>query len=249
MRFKAIMPMSIPRWNLVDCQARAEVGPFVAQLNLLDPAQGLRLTSRNPATDLRLLGVTGPELGPTQREALVDPHVRGGDLLAGYRPAAGREVYIDAVWRIRTPVDDPRAGPAFELTVAVRTAHLESNPQVLVSSLLPGAELLVPADAELTQFAPVPSGGQIAADRPGCYVHRLANLPLSYLEMLSPRDVRCTRVESLPAQHLVHRLFPCAVEKGVILCARLRGFLTARDGDTQRARVLYQQFASPEELL
>ena len=224
--------MHTPLWNLVDRYARAELGPFVAQVSLADPGQGIRLTAREPAVDFWFWGIATEALGNPQQIALEEPHVRGIDLHASYRAAAQGDFQLDACWRLLPPVAGPPPWPAVELALAVRTARLEINPQVFLRSRLPDAETSAGDD-----------------DMPGCWLHRFRQSPLTCIEMTSPRDMHSEAFAGQPPRQLVHRLFPDCVEKGVILCSRLRVFLAPRDDDAERARQLYQQFASPEELL
>lgn len=239
--------MHTPLWNLVDRHARAEIGPLVAQVCLTDPGQGIRLTARTRAVDLRLLETTTPGGTFDEPSQLVAPHVRGNDLLAGYAASPGRDFHLDLRWRLLAGPSDPDAWPAFELHLSVRTDRLTTNPQVQVSNRLPPGETLAAADAELRRFMPVASAP--SAGLPGCWLHRMNDLPLTCIEMVSPRAVRCELLDGQPCPRIVHRLFPDQVEKGVVLRSWIRVYLASRDGDADLARQLYRQFATPEELL
>ena len=119
-----------------------------------------------------------------------------------------------------------------------------------VGSTVAAAEVLgLAADGSLTPVAcELGSQATLDAPRPGCLVYRLAGRPCSYVEMVHPVDFRQGVVRrsggSQAAVEVAYRLFPDSLEKGVILRARLRGLLIARQDDAPRAAALYAAFAA-----
>jgi hypothetical protein len=67
--------------------------------------------------------------------------------------------------------------------------------------------------------------------------------------MVHPADFHRDEVHALTPEGRVrieHHLFAQALEKGVLLRARVRGVFLARDGDLQLAAEVYRAFAAAE---
>jgi hypothetical protein len=105
--------------------------------------------------------------------------------------------------------------------------------------------------AERTAAAPqeVDSGGSAC----GCFLVRLADSDLDYLEMIHPADLRRSSARVAPSDDgansevgIDHALFRSGLEKGVILRSRIRGLWIPRGNDQACAADCYRQFIASE---
>ena len=247
--------MTSPAWQLEGSLARLETAALGATFDAARPSQGL--TSISAAgwqlADLRLLAMELPPSVAAEELALTECYARGNDLVTAYQERRAWPVEIDATWRaVRSAGQDGVLG-AVELVISVRTSLLESRPQLAITTTSPGTpalRLVDPATARYEPVSPAPGRAQAMEPQtgPGCVVLRLPGVPLSYVEMVHPADFRGDRLAADGPEQLElrHHLFQESLEKGVLLRARIRGVLVARDGDLPAAAACYAAFAAAE---
>jgi hypothetical protein len=203
----------------------------------------------------RLLGIA---LFSTVHAASVPPlenYVRGADLVVAYEQSGPQSVRVDALWRATAPVAADVFLAAVDLVVSVRTDVLDSRPELPVQSMVPAGEVLQLQSLDpvgwtalpLPPAAPVTIGPDSGT---GCVLFRLPGSDLSYVEMVHPADFQYDELRRDEfgghAVHIAHRLFRTSLEKGVILCARVRGIFLKRRGDTECAGQCYAAFAGAD---
>ncbi len=226
-----------------------------AKLDLHQPGHGLT-TSRGErllGLDLTCRGAADKTLlGPSEYWA------RGSDLTAIYEPADWRHLRTTAMWREMKPHG---ADSAWELIASAQTSLLHSDPQLTVNSDIAGDEILCggwPASPALPGIIFTPgTGGECRA-----LLVRSACAP-TVLVVVHPREQRqqpppIGKTASQPvltaARHggrisISCELFPCGVEKGVLLRARVLAAVGPFQGDIEWATRLAEVFAaSPPEL-
>ncbi len=246
-------------WKLEEHQARLQLGGLTARVQLARPGEGLvdlAITGLHPSR-LRLLGVTIPFFVPGDTGSIIEQHVRGPDLVLSYRESESCPVRVDALWRGRLPEADDPFVAAVELVISVRTYLQQAGPQLSIRSTLPAIEVLRLRNPERVEFRkailPDHSWTPFVKPLPGCTLVRLADHPYSYVEMVHPSDFTCDELmggnDPDIALQLRHRLFPPAVEKGVILRARVLGAFVDRQGDEPRVAELYRRFCASEPYL
>lgn len=248
--------MSQGPWQLRPPHAFVERGPLRATLRLTRPDRGLFdvRVQETLLADSRLLGIAIPAAIVHGECSPADCHVRGADLAVSYPATAAWPIEIDAVWRICEPDAACPWIAAVELIVSVRTALLDSRPELAVESALGVTEGLRLADRITPRYEPLELGSdrlpRAWQSEPGCVLLRLRHEQFSYLEMVHPADFHGDRIAGEPGPgRLVrtsHRLFPDPLEKGVLLRARVRGVFLPRDADLAVAADSYRALASSE---
>ncbi|MBI3462819.1 MAG: hypothetical protein HY000_07130 [Planctomycetes bacterium] len=248
--------MSSTVWQLHGWQAHLQVGSFAGQVNLLAPHQGLSLTlgPENGVVVLDILGIELPSPAPGPENPPADSYVRGDDLVVVFAQAGPRPVRVEAYWRAG---HSPAAMLSVELQVSVQTSLLESVPELVADSALPGAEVWQLRDPRAGVFERLsqPHGEAIRLQPEqgaGCLLFRLPGSSLSYAEMIHPSDFREDQLATAAADSdltLRHRLFSGELEKGVILRGRVLGLLLPRENDQQAAAQAFAAFSeSPPPL-
>lgn len=227
--------MDVALWQLDGTIAKlsAETG-ITAAVDVARPSAGLKWQIAAATIPLQLLGV---ELGAAEPVSStdVDAFVRGRDLVATYAERPPRHVRAQIYWRSLTAAEvAPECASdivaAFELILSVNTSVLDEDPQSTVRSQ-------VPAAAAVSSFDTLP----------GCFLVRPEGSHLSYLEMVHPVDhdrSEVRRVDDL--SQITHSLFARRLEKGVILRARVRGAVIARERDEATAAAAFQCFSAAE---
>jgi hypothetical protein len=232
------------------CQLIATVDPGQPQKGLVEVSVG---AWRLPGA--RLLGIAGACFPPGEENLCVETCVRGADLVSAYRESANRPVRIDARWRAVSPAPSEQFVAAVELVVSVQTHVLEGRPELSVRSSLPATEtlrLLEPKSLSYRKLAPPPEvpAAMWPEEGSGCLLFRQAGMELSYAQMVHPADFRSGRLVAGPenegTMHVSDQLFSQALEKGVILRARVRGVFLPRSGDQRIAAACYAAFAEAE---
>jgi len=241
--------MSDSCWKLANHEARLTHGALTAQNDLHQPAlrdvtyQGQRIA------DLAILGMAIPSPAPP----IADAYVRGNDLVVTYAATQTHNVRVQVYWRcVRLPQLVDVA--AIDLQISVQTPLLDSDPWQLTHSKVPTGDVYRLDDRDgrfvsLVFDSVAPRGGKVAVrqDRTACYLVRPGGTDFSYAEMVHPADVCSSEFGDLGAQvGLAHELFKSALEKGVILRARLRGALVPRDSDETHAAALYADLLAAE---
>ena len=238
-------------WQLQQDRAGLALEGLSGSIHLLRPGDGLTELRRDdsPLPRTRVLGIAVPGFTPGDAGALIECRVRAGDLAAAYRESAAWPVRLDTLWRAM-PLEG--AFGAIELVLSVRTYTLDCRPQLTVLSVIKADEVLAVAEDGTSRPLPPTAGEWTAVGdaRPCCVVLRMAGAALSYAEMVHPSDFQRDELlrESdpiVPAQ-LRHWIFPSALEKGVILRARIRGFFLPREHDLRLAASAARAFAASE---
>jgi hypothetical protein len=225
--------MSSAFWQLEGQRARFSHAGWQASIDLAKPSGGIALT--NPSTvDARGWQILGVELDAPIDPRRLDAYVRGHDLVATYDEMAPRNLRAQIYWRQIDPRDCLEHSAehikiAFDLIVSVNTSLLDSDPRCQVVSKVSNAESLwdsSSADSVIIR----PEVGEF-----------------SYVEIAHPADCCQSVVEQGHGRAGVARkLFQQRLEKGVILRARVRALVVARDQDQTVGSEAYQHFAATE---
>jgi hypothetical protein len=244
-----------------------------ATVDLRAPQQGLSVKlaglTGNQAV-VRILGVDFGEASPVD-PTRIDAYVRGNDLVATYGEAAPLRLRSQIYWRWLPAAEfapdlAEHVTVAFELVLSSNTSLLDSDPQSSVRSQVSFAEhanqLLKDQRAgliaaKLEQAA----GGELKhsetilpqTNGTGCLFIQIKGTPYSYVELVHPSDYQSSTVTltsvaepSGSEASIEHQVFHTRLEKGVILRARLRSALVAREKDEAIAIAAYQNFARTE---
>ncbi len=264
----------IAHWQL-DGNSAALISPATsAKIDLTKPDQGLVLTPPEPerSTRLHILGVTVADQGrvPPQR---IDPYTRGPDLVATYGEVPEHRLRSQVYWRCLAAQGfadsfSPSVVIAFDLILSSNTSLLDSDPRLNVRSQIPGVAEVIQFhcssaganDWHARQISPpqsIDNSAQPIIVAPeegaaGCFLIRLGRMPFSYLEMVHPADFCGSTITFNLSQAggqdvlVEHQLFHQRLEKGVILRARVRSAIIARQQDEETALAAYQKFAAAE---
>lgn len=243
-------------WQLTGPRAQLQLPKFAAQIDLLQPAQGLtELVVASESLAGNLLRVDVPSVPAASPQEVADWYQRCGDLVATYAQTEARPFRTQIYWRSESHALDG-ALAAIELVASVQTSLLDSHPQLTISSLVPCTEVwhLAHPGNQGAQRVTCSSKAPFRADfsQGSCYLLRLSG-GWSYAEMVHPLDMRESTIEPVVdrehGRELVeirHRLFTAELEKGVILRSRVLGLLLPREHDLAAAAQHYAQFAAAE---
>jgi hypothetical protein len=239
-------------WSFCNPIAQVRCGELSGQIDVAHPDCGLRPESAEqlcPGGQLLIIrrshgdqsssgiGIGNVAAWPL---ALSEAYVRGDDLIASYEPREDWPFSPQIYWRAKDlPSIDGVCG-ALSVLVSVQTHLLDTWPRITIQSCLACDELLhittsngSTADTKLLDANCVlrPSIDQ------SCLVHRLAGMPLSYIEIMPASDFQELRVEGSRAGgwRSEWELFGEFLEKGVIRRARLQAAVVARANDLELA--------------
>ena len=221
-------------WRLDRGFANLSCGPLAAGVDLFTPRQGLtELRWREqPLVGCQLLGVDIESLDTKASDVLVDHYERGGDLVATYEQTPTRTFRVQVYWRASLARLDSHELPAVDLQVSVQTNQLDSRPALNTVSLTTECETVEVLGA--------------MQDEKGahCRIFRPHGFDVSYAEMVHAADFHAAELTTLSdaKQRLVARLFGGALEKGVILRARVRGLFLPRQADEMNAAAALADF-------
>ncbi len=249
--------MTTPTWELDHERACLRLERLSARLATARPDRGLYdvRVETHAIGEAQLLGLAFPSLAEGEARCSLECHQRGRDLIAAYPESSSWPVCVDIIWRAMSPTEAPDVLAGVDVIVSVRTALLDSWPELAVRSRLAAAEVLRLADVETTQFescggVPGPQLVLDAAAGPCLFVFRMSDSPFSYAEMTHPADFQGTvlapAAESPAIVETRHRLFAERLEKGVILRGRVRGVVVNRARDLQIAAACYAAFAAAD---
>ena len=241
-------------WHLENHLARLRIDGLAASLDLLRPGAGLmnwdglgeRLSS------FRILAIEMPALRAGDPQVLAEAYSRGPDLIAAYRATADWPVFLHAMWKALAVEQSPGILAALDLIVSARTELLDARPELSVRAVLPAGGVLRLSNEESAAFQPWgPVAGEsraaLPSEGPACVLFRPRSSHLSYAEMVHPADFSGSELieDDTAGRHLAihHRLFVHRLEKGVLLRARVRGLLLAREDDAELAAASYRGFA------
>ncbi len=251
--------MSQVTWQLHHHTASLAVARFQATLQLRRPGDGLVdvKLAHTPLAESRFLGIAVPPAESTAVPMPTDCYVRGSEVVVGYEATAGWPVQIDAAWREMTSAATSDWIAAVELVVSVRTALLDSRPELSVCGAIAAEEqwrLVDPAGPRFEATGVSQSRSAWAWERgPSCLLFRLLQSGFSYVEMVHPADFCGDELTHVAGENprlcACHRLFAAPLEKGVLLRGRVRGIFVPRTDDLAIAAAAYARFAAEEPLL
>lgn len=240
--------MAFSHWRLSGGLASLHCGSWQGRVDVDCPRAGLHGLARDGRTydGLSALAV---EID-TAANPLTDAYVRAADLIATYEATPSQPHRLQVYWRVQ----QSDGLLAVDLYVSVQTQRLDVQSSVATSSVVPADEVLRLVDARSGRFEAVVLDDRrrqdiARGDGPGCLVFRLRGDAVSYAEMAHPVDFQgselCRSGEG-GAYRLRHNLFAAHLEKGVILRARQRGVLLAREDDLAGAAAQYASFVAAE---
>ncbi|HEV3006706.1 MAG TPA: hypothetical protein VGX78_19705 [Pirellulales bacterium] len=221
-------------WRLDAQFAALHCGPLSASADLGMPSQGLTRVHwhAQPLVGCQLLGVEVDSLAAQTAGTLADRYQRSGDLVATYEQTAARPFRVQVYWRAVLPHAE-HALPTIDLQVSVQTSLLDCRAAITTASLL--------ADCESCDVL----GSKCDNQGPFARLFRPAGLEVSYAEMIHPSDFRGVESATLAdrCQWCRTKLFGRALEKGIILRARVRGVFVPRPNDVARATAAFDDFS------
>ena len=239
------MTLNDNAWTLHAGVGVLRVGALCGRVDVSHPELGVhdaRLSGRTLADRLlcvcRAADAAG-ESKPGWPLPIADAYVRGNDLVASYQPTNDWPYSPQIYWRANTLASIDGVIGSLSLLVSVQTNLLDTWPRIGVGSRLACNEALyVPPSREknaraesLTRDRTIdPSAGDC------CIVRRLAELPLSYVEIMPASDFRKLDVCREGGGWRVRwEVFGEFLEKGVIRRARLQSAFLRREDDLQIA--------------
>jgi hypothetical protein len=249
--------MSISIWQIDQGIATLRLERISATLAVTRPDRGIHQVSVETRSlgEAQLLGLALPSVAHGEAKSSFDCYTRGRDLIAAYPESPSWPVCADIIWRAISPAENRGFVAAVDVVISVRTALLDSWPELAVRSVLPSAEVLRLADAGTGRFDPcggIPGSGTRfdASAGPCLLVFRFPDLPFSYAEMTHPADFQGAALAPSAGNPATaearHRLFAERLEKGVILRGRVRGVVVDRARDLQTAAACYAAFAAAD---
>lgn len=199
-------------WSLTRQRASCTIGGLSSVIDLARPQGGLEVVLPGGTGPDRLLGI---ELDPSG--VCVDAWCRGVDLTAVYETLDGGRMRATAMWRANPAWLDAAVDVwCREAVVSAQTALLESLPEVGVSADVAGQRVVPLAyRANHLEVAPPP-------DRAAHGFLVSCSADRAVLFLVHPLDARgVTALTEGGRVHIRARLFPAAVEKGVLLRSRV----------------------------
>ena len=231
-------------WTFEASVAKLRAGPLSARFDVTRPDLGLQYIQLN-ARDLagQLLAVHRHADDVTSKPAwplpLADAYIRGDDLVATYKPIDDWPYSPQLYWSA-TPLDaGTEVLASLSLLISVETHLLDTWPRIAVSSQLACDQLLQVNSATGIAESLKPTQTIGPSKDICCVLHRLADLPISYVEIMPASDFRELAVLQVKGSgyRAEWRLFADFLEKGVIRKARLQGAFLLRENDVQLSLV------------
>ncbi|MGD9645717.1 MAG: hypothetical protein AB7U73_08395 [Pirellulales bacterium] len=259
-------------WVIAASQASYSHAELAGQLDLLDPAHGLKnLQWRGQplASTRALLGLSFETRTPLNPELLLDVYARQDDLVATYATSPGHDVRLQAYWRGATVGAATATAQRVDLQVSVQTALLDSAPSLYTYNVVMAREVWQPRDRSARAWDRIWQFGQPSFQidgraRPATLLLRLessrpaesqefSTAPLSLLLTVHPGDLQDGRAIIDPAEPgrvaIVCQLFHEHLEKGVIRRVWQRAALFDAARDLELAGELHRAFANEEPSL
>lgn len=224
-------------WTLSGVVATTTAATTTARLDLAAPAAGLRLAETGRADQLLGIDLGGSAAPPA------DHWTRGPDLTAVYEPDDTRRLRATAMWRAR-----PGSRAAWELVVSAQTALLHADPALaVVSDVACDRALWGTVAAAGCRWTPLEAAGPLPAEAALVLARRGVT---SILMAVHPQDPRRIEVALADGRARVRcGIFPCALEKGVILRSRVLAAVGPAADDETWADALAAAFASSPPFL
>jgi hypothetical protein len=250
-------------WQIEGHVARLESDNLRAEVNVLDPASGLKILAAEGVivSGTRIFRVGLPD---TAQNSVIDFFARGNDLVAIYSETAEHPFRAQIYWRIvpsaitqssgRSLDRATRSIAALELILSIQTNLLDADPTLTVETNLAAIQVSQLVDSQTECLTDLHVADSPAVLSPacglGCFHFRLTDSPLAYTEIVHPADFHRSTLERSAADsnafRLSHQLFAQRLEKGVILRSRIRGFFTPNDADPGLIALAYQDFATSD---
>jgi hypothetical protein len=240
--------MSHATWLLRDSAAHLQWESLGGVIDPRTPQRGLFDVRRNQQqfAGHEILGVDLRVSETTTVGNLIDCYQRQGDLIATYAQTLEQPTRVQVYWRAGSAAD---SAPLVDLQVSVQTSLLDSRPRLAPSSRLPRGELRRLIDARAGMFesislAEAEERSFLPEEGPECFLVRWPDVEASYVEMVYPGDSDRSKLKLCDSDRweLSHGLFSGALEKGVIVRARIRGGYLPRDRDEELAARAYAEF-------
>ncbi len=199
-------------WSLARERASCPTGGLVSAIDLAHPQGGLEVVRPGGTAPDRVLGV---ELDPDSN--FTDAWCRGGDLTAVYESRDGGRLRTTVMWRAEPAWLDAPAGVwCREAVVSAQTALLEDVPRININADLTGG-VIEPLTFEAGRLHDAPASDLEAH---GYLMSGADNHAVLFL--VHPLDARGVTARTAGTRvHITARLFPAAVEKGVLLRSRV----------------------------
>lgn len=205
-------------WNLEGTTATLDVDGATAQLDLSQPKAGVSVSLKEEGAIEGHLFAWRPQAGDTPRLPLIESYIRENDLVALYGPTDAFPFETEVYWRALPLLEGAKL--RLSMIVSIETSLLDTEPEIVVQSAWPQAELQ-------------------DSDHPGARLYRNSSAGHSCWEAIAPSD----QVEDAdPEADGSHLLFSHFLEKGVIRRAMLTSAVLASDQDRQAARLCYEDF-------
>lgn len=229
-------------WSLRDDAAKLSCGKISGHVSTTRPGAGLHdVAIEGVSRSLELLTAYRSDVAEVNSWplALAECYVRGSDLVASYQASDAWPFSPTLYWRANSLRSVHGVIASVSLLVSVQTHLLDTVPQIGVASRLDCDEILRVATNSEAQTVAEPvelSQGIHATDADFCIVRRLADLPLSYVEIMSAGDFHAIGVDSnSDCTAIEWRLFAEFLEKGVIRRARVHAAFVPRANDIEIA--------------
>jgi len=218
-------------WQLEDLTARLALPSLRGDVALATARPGLAqlVLAGQELGKARLLTVELEHPSPADG---IGAYVRQGDLVATFEETPARRVRVQAYWRTAWAAEIPQLLAGVDLEVSVQTSLLDSDPRLVVSSLVSAAEIW---QLDLAgKWQRLPAQGDVSKELlpdtgTGCLLFRTWGDGASYVEMTHPADFRAVRLSGEgDGTNVIRPLFGRDLEKGVILRSRIRGGFAPR---------------------
>jgi hypothetical protein len=225
-------------WTLDGVIGTLRCGALSACVDLARPDLGVQQTRLNGRVlPGRLLAIEREAENSAWPLVVDDAYVRGDDLVATYHPSDNWPYSPQLYWCAGSLEGVDEFLCALSLMISLETHLLDTWPRICVGSQLASEELLR-IDPRSGASQTLQPGDTIHPSTTACcLVKRLADLPISYVEIMPPSDFRQLTIQRDEAGRLRAdwRLFADFLEKGVIRRAQLQTAFVPRENDVRLA--------------
>ncbi len=229
-------------WQLAESDARLQVGSFLANVDLLQSANGLhQLSWQSMPFAGKLLGVTVAEESTTPTNLAtegIDKFVRGGDLIANYPQCETQPFTLHIYWRLAKAESQL---VIIDAIVSLQTSLLECFPKAILTTELAASETwIVPEDGSNARKL----DQRLESSESAGILLRDVTEGQSYLEVTHSDDLGKWRVAPSGTTTIQRELGGEFQEKGVIRRLRVRGAFLSAENDLEVATQIIQDFAA-----